>query len=37
MQVFNLIILPFIFIADIVIGKRGNAVGDARQFVVVVP
>ena len=37
MQVFNLIILPFIFIADIVIGERGNAVGDARQFVVVVP
>ena len=37
MQVFNLIILPFIFIADIVIGKRGDAVGDARQLVVVVP
>ena len=35
MQVLSLIILPFI--ADIVIGERGNAVGDARQFVVVVP
>ena len=34
MQVLSLIIL---LIADIVIGERGNAVGDARQFVVVLP